>query len=628
MRNPKEVPTIRAGEAMRSYRPIGDYAIIGDCRSAALVSSEGSIDWLCFPLFSSPSVFGALLDAERGGFFSIHPGGEFDAQRRYVPETNVLETTFRCDGGVVILRDLMPVATEEEKRHELMPDYEVLRELEVTEGEVEIEVDFRPAPGYGAHPPVLRDRGALGIWIDAHEGSFILVSDLPLKLDSPKTTAAGRVRLTAGERRYLSFSLSEDSPAVVPALGDVARRKVDRSVSWWRAWAERCSYQGPYRDTVIRSCLALKLMAFAPSGAVIAAPTTSLPEKLGGVRNWDYRYCWLRDAAFTLRVLFNLNYRDEARAFFDWILHATRLTAPELQVVYSVYGEAELPEHDLHHLDGYRGSRPVRVGNDAHNQLQLDVYGEVLEAAAHFSKTGGRIDNETAAFLNGLGHTVCKRWREPDDGIWEVRSGRAHHVFSKVLCWVALDRLVRLHDNGSLKIAVDEFRKERDAIRSAVEEHGYNAELGSFTSVFDGDEVDACLLMLPLFGYIDAADPRMLSTYALIRERLGDGDLLYRYRESTADGLPPGEGAFGICSFWAVECLAFSGKVDEGKEVFERLLAYANDLGLFAEQIDPSTGEHLGNFPQAFTHIGLLNAALALAETSGAMEPAIPGAHA
>jgi GH15 family glucan-1,4-alpha-glucosidase len=369
-------------------------------------------------------------------------------------------------------------------------------------------------------------------------------------------------------------------------------------------------------------------MAFSPSGAVIAAPTTSLPEKVGGVRNWDYRYCWLRDAAFTLRVLFNLNYREEAQAFFDWILHATRLTAPELQVVYSVYGEAHLPEHDLHHLKGYQGSRPVRVGNDAHSQLQLDVYGEVLEAAAHFAQAGGRIDNESAEFLNGLGRTVCKRWREPDDGIWEVRSGRAHHVFSKVLCWVALDRLVRLHDDGRIKVTIDDFRRERDAIRRSVEEHGYSPDLRSFTSVFDGDDVDASLLMLPLFGFIDAGDPRMLSTYALIRERLGEGDLLYRYRDSTQDGLPPGEGAFGICSFWAVEYLAFSGDIDAAKETFERLLTYANDVGLFAEQIDPSTGEHLGNFPQAFTHIGLLNAALTLAETNDTFEPVIPAARA
>jgi GH15 family glucan-1,4-alpha-glucosidase len=384
-------------------------------------------------------------------------------------------------------------------------------------------------------------------------------------------------------------------------------------------------------------------MAYAPSGAVLAAPTTSLPEQLGGVRNWDYRYCWLRDASFTLRALFALGYHEEAEAFCQWMLHATRLTWPELQVVYDVFGESNLPEQELSHLEGYGGSKPVRIGNDAHGQLQLDVYGEVIDAVSRFARlrvrpngpnsvrqtapgnaavgasstraaafTGARFDRDTVKLLDGLGHTVCKRWREPDEGIWEERSGRDHHTHSKVLCWVALDRLIRMHEAGQLRVCVDKFRAEREAIRAEVEARGYNQHLASYTRTFDGNEMDASLLVLPLYGYLDGQHPRMLSTCGRIQEKLEREGLIYRYETRTHDGLPPGEGAFGICSFWWVECLARRGDLGPATEAFERLLSFGNDLGLFAEETDPRTGAALGNFPQAFTHIGLINAALTL----------------
>jgi GH15 family glucan-1,4-alpha-glucosidase len=430
--------------------------------------------------------------------------------------------------------------------------------------------------------------------------------------------------IRAGERKYVSFTYSEEAPAVVPPLGEVARARVERSARWWRDWAGRCTYQGPYRDAVVRSALALKLMAYAPSGAVVAAPTTSLPEQIGGVRNWDYRYCWLRDASFTVRALYALGYHEEAEAFLSWMLHATRLTWPELQVVYDVFGEAHLPERELPHLEGYAGSAPVRIGNDAHGQLQLDVYGEVLDAVSRFARRGGRFDRDTARLMDGLGHTVCKRWREPDEGIWEGRSGRFHHTHSKALCWVALDRLIQMHEAGQIRVDVDEFRAQRDAIRAEIEARGYNARLGSYTRTLDGDELDARLLTLPLYGYVDGAHPRMRSTCARIHERLGRDSLVYRYETKTDDGLPPGEGAFGICSFWAVECVARGGDVRAAMRAFERLLAYANDVGLFAEEIDPESGAALGNFPQAFTHIGLINAALTLAQVGEERELA-PG---
>jgi GH15 family glucan-1,4-alpha-glucosidase len=606
-----------AAPGVARYAPINDYALIGDCRGAGLISRDGSLDWLCFPRFDSPSIFGALLDADAGGRLRIRPTEAFHSERRYLPETNILETTFRTAAGVVVLRDLMPVASEDEKRRALAPDHQVMREVQGVAGEVELEVLYAPRPDYGRSRPRLEQRGALGLWCEANGAALALQSDVPLALTDNARTAVGRGRLRAGQRAYVALAYSQEAPLVLAPLRAVGPGLLDRSARWWRTWAERAAYRGPYREAVMRSALVLKLMAYAPSGAVVAAPTTSLPERLGGMRNWDYRYCWLRDASFTLRALFELGYDDEAVAFLSWMLHATRLTWPELQVLYDVFGEARLPERELSHLEGYAGSRPVRIGNDAHGQLQLDVYGEVIDAVARFAQRGGRFDRDTVRLLDGLGRTVVKRWREPDEGIWEGRSGRFHHTHSKVLCWVALDRLIQMHDVGQLDIRVDAFRTERDAIRAEVERRGYNTRLGSYTRVFDGEELDASLLTLPLYGFVDGRDPRMRSTCARIHHRLAQDGLVYRYEASTDDGMPPGEGAFGICSFWAVECLARGGDVTGATAAFERLLACANDVGLFAEEVDPETGAALGNFPQAFTHVGLINAALTLAEASG-----------
>ncbi len=561
-----DAPARHAAETT-TYPPIGDYALIGDGRSAALVSRDGSIDWLCLPRFDSPSIFAALLDAEHGGRFRIRPVGEFRVERRYLPETNILETTFTGPAGSAVLRDLMPVASEADKRTALMPEHEILREVEGLLGEIELEILYEPRPDYGRVHPTIEQRGALGFWCAIGGATLNLRSELPLALAPDGHSLRGAATIRAGERACLSLAYSVDGPAIIPMLGAVARQKIERSAVWWRRWASRCRYDGPYRDAVVRSALTLKLMAYAPSGAIIAAPTTSLPEQLGGVRNWDYRYCWLRDASFTLRALFDLGYEDEAEAFNNWLLHATRLTWPELQVLYDVFGEVRLPERELGHLEGYGNSRPVRVGNDAHGQLQLDVYGEIIDAAARFASRGGRFDRDTSRMLTGLGHTVCKRWREPDEGIWEGRGGRFHHTHSKVLCWVALDRLIALHEACELAVSDDSialFRHDRDEIRAAIETHGYNEALGSYTRVFDGDDLDASLLTLPLYSYIDATHPRMRSTCARIHERLAHDSLVYRYTQETDDGLPAGEGAFGICSFWAVECQARGGDVAGG----------------------------------------------------------------
>jgi GH15 family glucan-1,4-alpha-glucosidase len=601
-----------SASAIDDYPPISDYALIGDCRAAGLVSRDGSLDWLCCPRFDSPSIFGALLDARCGGRFRIRPAGPFQTSRRYLPDTNILETTFRTAGGSVVLRDLMPVSSEAEKRRALTPDHQVLREVEGVQGAVELEILYEPRPDFGRRPTRLQDRGRLGLWCELKGAAFVLSSELAVQPTGDGNAASGLVSVGAGDRKYLSFSYSEEAPHVIPPLGDVARQRVERSARWWREWAGRCRYQGPYREAVVRSALALKLMTYAPSGAVIAAPTTSLPERLGGTRNWDYRYCWLRDASFTVRALFALGYNEEAEAFLQWMLHATRLTWPALQVLYDVFGEAHLPEQELAHLQGYAASRPVRIGNDAHGQLQLDVYGEVIDAVSRFARRGGRFDRDTNKLLDGLGHTVSKQWQKPDEGIWEGRAGRFHHTHSKVLCWVALDRLVQMHEAGQVRVCVDQFRADCQKIRSEIEARGYNERDGSYTRTFDGDEMDASLLVLPLYGYVDGRHPRMRSTCDRIREKLGRDGLIYRYEARTDDGLPAGEGAFGICSFWAVECLARGGDLERARRTFERILAYGNDLGLFAEEVDPLNGAALGNFPQAFTHIGLINAALTL----------------
>ena len=590
---------------------IGDYAIIGNCRSAALISREGSLDWLCWPRFDSPSLFAALLDKTKGGRFAVRPVGAFSSVRRYVADTNVLETTFRTSAGVVRLTDLMPVCSEEDRGRELWPQHEVLRAIECQSGEVELEIVCDPRPDYARTMPRFRDRGRLGFYYEHCNTVLILRSDLPLTFSDDLASAGGRVTLKAGDRRYLSLAFSQGEPAVIPVLGAGAERKILMSIGWWKQWASRCTYRGPYREAVVRSALTLKLMAYAPSGAVIAAPTTSLPEQLGGVRNWDYRYCWLRDASLTLQALFDLGYPAEAESFLSWLIHTTRITWPELQVLYDIYGRPDLRERELDHLAGFAGSRPVRVGNAAEDQFQLDIYGEVLDAVYQFVQRGGFLDRATRRMLVAFGETLCRRWREPDEGIWEIRAERRQHTYSKAMCWVALDRLLRLHAAGWVRVPVEKFTREQAAIRDQIERDGFNEAIGSYVSVLGGKAVDASLLQLGRYGYADPASARMRSSLRTIQARLGRNGLLYRYL--TDDGLPPGEGAFGICSFWVAAAQGLAGDPEGAKKTFEQLLRHANDVGLFAEEIDPENGVALGNFPQAFTHVGLIDAALRLA---------------
>jgi GH15 family glucan-1,4-alpha-glucosidase len=598
--------------ASPSTPPIQDYAIIGDGRTAALISRQGSIDWLCWPRFDSPSVFGAILDSA-AGCWRICPATPFQSQRRYVPETNVLETTFRTVTGALLLTDLMPVASESDKGAALTPDHELLRVVECTEGTAEVELVFAPRPDYGRALPRFRDGGPLGLRVETGAGLLILRTELPLQAPLDGTgTVRGKATLRAGEALHFSLTLADQWPAIVPALGAASRAAIVRSIEWWRGWISALRYDGPEREAVVRSALVLKLLVHAPSGAMVAAPTTSLPERMGGELNWDYRYCWLRDASLTVRALFGLGFHDEAEGFVSWLLHSTRLTQPALRILYDVHGNAPRPETTLAHLGGHRRSRPVRVGNAAADQLQLDVYGEVVDAAAQLARRSGTLDREIQRMLGAFGEYVCRNWQQPDEGIWEPRSGRHHNTHSRVLCWTALDRLLELRARGLLrKGPFESFARNRDLIRREVQQRAWSSKLQSYVARFDGDEVDASLLLLPWYGFEDARSERMVKTYARIRQELGAANgLLYRYR--TGDS--PGEGAFGICGFWAAEYLAIGGgSADEAQALFQQLCARGNDVGLFAEEIDPATGDALGNFPQAFTHVGLINTAISLA---------------
>jgi GH15 family glucan-1,4-alpha-glucosidase len=501
----------------------------------------------------------------------------------------VLETTFRTSRGTARLVDLMPVMREEAKRSRLAPFRQLLRRIEVVDGEVDIDVLYEPRPDYArVVPPLSIRRDA----IHCRHGVSVLHLRSDTKFEVDGGTARASFTLRAGERRDFALAYDDHAPAVMPHIGDEATAEIDATLSFWREWSAQLEYDGPYRDAVMRSALVLKLLTYAPSGAIVAAPTTSLPERVGGVRNWDYRYCWLRDASFTVSALYDSGFEREGGAFVDWLLYGTRLTQPSLQILYDVFGEADLREKELTHLDGYMGSRPVRIGNDARAQFQLDVYAEVLGALEEYSERGGILDRDMRKLTCSLADIVTKRWREPDSGIWEKRSGRAQHVHAKVMAWSALDCAIRMvAEQQKLQLDTTKWRQARD-------------------------EIDASLLYVVRVGMLPPDDPRMLGTIDAIRRELGRDDLVYRYEMRTDDGLPPGEGAFLPCSFWLVEALSLAGREDDAREVFEKLLARSNDVGLLSEEADVATGALLGNFPQALTHIALINAALCLEKRS------------
>ena len=590
-------------ERIDGYAPIREYALVGDGRTAALIARDGSVDWLCLPNLDSPSVFARILDAERGGSFRLEPTGAFEAERRYLESSNVLETTFATAEGRVRVTDAMTLT--ESRR--ISPMRELVRKVEAVSGTVPMRWALEPRFGYGRAETRIERRS--GRWFAlAGADALVLGVSAADKGDLRNGAITGELSLAPGESDVFSLSAADREPAVIPGRED-AERRLEHTKRFWPEWAGRLRYEGSWVEAVTRSALALKLLTFAPSGAIVAAPTTSLPEWIGGGRNWDYRFTWLRDASFTLNALLRLGYHDEAHAFFWWLMHATRLTQPRLDVLYRLDGSEDTRERLLPELTGYRGSRPVRIGNGARDQVQLDVYGAVMEAIWLYTRAVGRLDGDTGREVGRIADYVTKHWRDKDNGIWEVRDERMHYIQSKGLCWVALDRACALGESGLIPNRSERWRAAADELKAWVYEHGWDEELQSLVRAPDLREVDASLLLLAVFGY---ESERVDATIAAVERDLREGPYVYRYRGG--DGLAGEEGAFLACSFWLANAYARTGRLDDANALMEELIGLANDVGLYSEEIDPRTGEFLGNFPQALTHLALINAAVRIAD--------------
>jgi GH15 family glucan-1,4-alpha-glucosidase len=585
------------------YAPIEDYALIGDGRTAALVARDGAIDWLCLPNLDSPSVFAAILDATRGGTFELQPSVPFQSSRRYIPNTNVLETTFMTDGGSVRVVDAM---TLPDRRLEAMR--EIVRSVEGLSGTVPMRWRFAPRFHYGAGAPRCEWRGGIPVATSGGEAVAVMSWEAGTPAWADHAVHA-EFEIRDGARAMLALTGASAEPLVFPQRQALDAR-LDGTIRFWQQWIDARQYQGPWRAEVARSALVLKALIFSPSGASVAAPTTSLPEEIGGERNWDYRFCWLRDSNFMIDALLELGCYDEARSSFWWFMHATALTEPDLHVLYRLDGAIGMAEREIP-LDGYRHSRPVRVGNAAFEQMQLDIYGALFETAWLYSEGHHPLDTDTGVVLGRIADRVCEIWRQPDSGIWEVRNGPFQFTHSKVMCWVALDRAARLADRGELPALHAEcWLREAAAIEQYVETQCWSDRLRSYTRIAGSDDVDASLLMLPLVGYGRAHAERVHGTIDAVNRQLRHGDFVYRYHAD--DGVPGGEGCFLNCSFWLVAALATVGRRDEAGALMESLLARANDVGLYSEEVDPQTGAFLGNFPQALVHLALIEAACAL----------------
>jgi len=581
------------------YQLIAHYGVIGDTRTAALVGKHGSIDWCCFPRFDSRSAFAAILDHERGGRFSIEPAEPYTSDQRYLSATNILVTTFHTHSGsgVVEVMDFMPAPGEPE----IAGPLEIHRRVRCVRGSMTLDIRVDPRLDYGRGETRLR---AVRHGLLAEQEGEVLALAAPddLEWEIGADGARSLMRLESNARRWLVLRYDDDE--VLPVGDYLSQECLERTAEFWNLWAAGLTYTGRYRAEVERSALALKLLFYAPTGAVVAAPTTSLPEAIGGARNWDYRFCWLRDAAFTLSAFHIVGLYDEADRFMRYLRWVAARGVAPLQIMYGIGGETELEELELPHLRGYAGSAPVRVGNAAHEQLQLDVYGELLEAAWLWHQRG-MVDQDFWALLRTVVDWVVENWDRPDCGIWEVRAAPRHYVHSKVMCWVALDRAIRMAEQ--LDAPCPSWIRARDAIHAAVMERGWSESRGAFTQSFGSDALDAANLLIPLVGFLPPEHPRVKATIeATLRELTRDG-MLYRYTND--DGIEGGEGVFAICTFWLADALILSGAVDDGERVFRRMLRFSSRLGLYSEELDPRTGDFLGNFPQAFTHIALINTA-------------------
>jgi GH15 family glucan-1,4-alpha-glucosidase len=596
--------------ALSGYLPIAEHGIIGDLHTAALVGTDGTIDWYCCPHFDSPSVFGAILDRKRGGFYRIAPASDgWTPKQLYFPDTNVLITRFLTREGVGEVQDFMPIheAPGSVFRHRL------IRRVLGVRGELTFRVEVEPRFNYGRDPHS----------IVFHENGVVFRSEgmsLALETSAPlthrDTGVSCEITLAAGES--VTFVLERVPEDYVPRPYSEAetRDAFDRTIEYWRRWLAKSRYQGRWREVVHRSALTLKLLTYRPTGGIVAAPTTSLPEHLGGGRNWDYRYTWIRDAAFSLYALLRLGFTEEAAAFMDWLRERFREprtgeTGP-LQIMYGIDGRSELEEEVLDHLEGYRGSSPVRIGNGAAEQLQLDIYGEMIDSVYFYSRHGSPIDHDSWTDLCRVIDWVCENWDQADEGIWEARGERQHYTYSRLMSWVGLDRAVRMSLDRGLPADLSKWQSSRDQIYHQIMAKGWHPERKAFVQHYDTEFLDAAVLLMPLVNFVAPTDKRWLSTLDAMGEELVSDSLVYRYNvEASPDGLEGEEGTFSICTFWYVEALARAGRVEEARLAFEKMLTYANHLGLYSEEIG-LTGEALGNFPQAFTHLALISAAFYL----------------
>ena len=611
-----------------TYKPIEDYGVIGNMHTAALVGLDGSIDWYCHPHFDSPSIFAAILDDKKGGFFRIHPrdGSGVTHKQYYWPDTNVLVTRFLTPAGVGQVVDYMPVGVPKgEPGHHWL-----IRRVTVVRGSMTFDVECRPAFNYARdeHKATLGPEGAYFRGPNLQLG---LATKVPLEVSG----ASVRAELALDHGQTAVFVLRE-LPAGATLDSTFSQEQefdlFNRTVAWWRHWLSQCTYTGRWREAVHRSVLALKLMTFEPTGAIVASPTCSLPEDVGGMRNWDYRYTWIRDAAFTLYAFIRVGFTEEAAKFGQFLRE--RIEEPEsdgsLQIMYGIDGRHELSEETLDHLDGYRGSRPVRIGNGAYNQLQLDIYGELMDAVYLSNKYGKPIAYDGWTWLRRMIDWVCDNWDRKDEGIWEVRGGRQHFVYSKVMCWVALDRGLRLAEKRSFPADRPRWLEVRDRLYQDIFEKGWSRKRQAFAQSYGSDTLDAANIIMPMVFFVAPDDPRMLSTLDAILEPLERGglvenNLVFRYNTGkTDDGLTGEEGTFNMCTFWLVEAMARAGRrkperLRAARLMFEEMLGYANHLGLYAEETGPC-GEALGNFPQAFTHLALISAAVNLDRVLGARD--------
>jgi len=585
--------------------PLEAYALIGDTYSAALVGTDGSIDWLCWPRFDSDACFAALLGDERHGCWRVAPSiPVLSVRRRYMPGTLVLETDFETAEGTVRLIDFMPPRNQ-------APD--IVRIVRGMKGRVPIHMEASPRFGYGTRIPWVRSTFCC-VSAKAGPDATLLRTRMPMHVDNGCVTSD----FTVAEHEQIPIILTwfpshEHQPRSVEAW-----TALEETVSFWRDWSGRCTYEGPWREQVLRSLITLKALTYSPTGGIVAAPTTSLPEHLGGVRNWDYRYCWLRDATLTLLSLLQAGYTDEARSWRDWLLRAVAGEPQELQIMYGVAGERRLLEQELPWLPGYGGSRPVRIGNGAVQQVQLDVFGEVMDCLHQARHAGLPSDEEIWDLQRHLLHYIEQCWEQPDEGLWEVRGGRQNFTHSKIMAWVAVDRAVKSAEAYQLEGPLDEWRALRARIHAQVCEQGFDAKRNVFVQAYGSRELDASLLMIPLVGFLPPEDPRVRGTVEAIERELCHDGLVHRYdTRHTRDGLPPGEGVFLACSFWLADNLTLMGRHREAQELFERLLGLCNDVGLLSEEYDVKSRRLVGNFPQAFSHLALITTAQNLSRTGG-----------